>query len=255
MARGIVHKMAMLVLIASCSDARSPQIDGSIPRHDASVDAKPEADAALPVQTSRLRVINRCERPIVVASSHFADVPLAAGAFHDYEVPDAGLASTRFWARISAGLPPIDSKLEVTFAPIGGADPTYYNLSFVDGYTFPIAVEGCFPSDCSALSLDDCPDELRIDEGCMSPCQQWTYPAPYGQGRPESQEPGRHYCCPAGVTPEECRDASDPRSVVNTEYVALIHERCPTAYAYSYDDSAGLHTCPPDARFVLAFCP
>src|SRR5688572_16785300 len=121
----------MVVLIASCSVASPPQIDGSITQIDASIEA---TDAALP-QTTRLRIATRCARAIVVASSHFADVPLAIGAYRDYDVPDSGLASARFWARIAPG-PPIDSKFEVTYPPIGGVDPTYYNLSFVDGYTF-----------------------------------------------------------------------------------------------------------------------
>ena len=35
----------------------------------------------------------------------------------------------------------------------------------------------------------------------MSPCKAWNYPAPYGMGRPESQDPGLHLCCPTPIDP------------------------------------------------------
>ena len=56
------------------------------------------------------------------------------------------------------------------------------------------------------------------------------------------------------MTPEECRDAQDPLSVVHTDYVAAVHAGCPTAYGYSYDDAAGLHACPSSTAFEVVFC-
>lgn len=189
--------------------------------------------------------------------------------------------------------PPIDSKFEVTFAAIGSSAATFYNLSLVDGYTLPFSVApvgngagvgSCTASDCSMLTLDACPvaedlggsvfpayadRSLRVaDVGCMSPCKAWSYPAPYGLHLPESQDPGLHLCCPTPIdpgtgqctaangciTPAACRAASDPLSVVHTDYVQLVHARCPTAYAYSYDDDAGLHACPADTGFRVEFC-
>jgi hypothetical protein len=103
----------------------------------------------------------------------------------------------------------------------------------------------------------------------MSPCKAWNYPAPYGMGRSESQDPGLHLCCPTPIDPASgqctiangcmtapaCRSTSDPLSVTHTDYVQLIHARCPTAYAYAYDDDAGLHACPADTGFRVVFCP
>ena len=136
----------------------------------------------------------------------------------------------------------------------------------------------------SMLTLDACPvaedlggsvfpayadRSLRVaDVGCMSPCKAWSYPAPYGLHLPESQDPGLHLCCPTPIdpgtgqctaangciTPAACRAASDPLSVVHTDYVQLVHARCPTAYAYSYDDDAGLHACSADTGFRVEFC-
>ena len=46
------------------------------------------------------------------------------------------------------------------------------------------------------------PGDLRVqDVGCMSPCKAWNYPAPYGMGRPESEDPGLHLCCPTPIDP------------------------------------------------------
>jgi hypothetical protein len=277
--------------LCACQGRAGPDVapDAAPPIAPAPDAAAPAVDAALPPQTSRLRVVNRCAEPIWIrhgGNLDDQDVALAPGGFHDYDIPAAGLPSARFWPKLGcdgAGQdcaigedhqPPIDSKFEVTFAALGSADPTYYNLSFVDGYTLPVSVfpvgdgagsGSCVASDCSALALDACPAaedlgggvavDLRLaDVGCLSPCKAWSFPAPYGLGRPESEEPGRHLCCPAPVTPEACRDPADPLSVVHTDYVALVHARCPTAYSYSYDDAAGLHACPASTGFAVVFC-
>jgi len=57
------------------------------------------------------------------------------------------------------------------------------------------------------------------------------------------------------MTAPACQATSDPLSVTHTEYVQRIHARCPTAYAYAYDDVAGLHACPADTGFRVVFCP
>jgi hypothetical protein len=190
--------------------------------------------------------------------------------------------------------PPIDSKFEVTFAAIGSSQASFYNLSLVDGFTLPFAVApvgagsgagSCTASDCSMLALDACPTaedlggtqypqyadrNLRVsDVGCMSPCKAWRYPQPYGLNLPESQDPGLHLCCPTPIDPgtgnctiangcmtaAACRSQSDPLGVVHTQFVQLVHARCPTAYAYAYDDAAGLHACSANTGFVVTFCP
>ena len=315
---------AVVVILSACGkaivpshdvDANPPQIDASIPAHDASM-------PMLPPQMTRLRIISSCKQPIWIA--HSTNVPgqqnirLATGEYHDYAIPATGLASARFWPKLGCNVsghdckigdsgegggapcglqgcqPPIDSKFEATFAPIGSKEATFYNLSLVDGYTLPFSVTpvggnagvgSCTASDCSTLTLDACPTaedlggtvypqfadrDLRVqDLGCMSPCKAWNYPAPYGLGRAESQDPGLHLCCPTPInpgtgqctvangcmTPEACRAPNDPLAVTRTEYVKRVHARCPTAYAYSYDDEAGLHACTADTGFRVVFCP
>jgi len=209
---------------------------------------------------TRLRITSKCQEPIWIA--HSDNVPAAqnillhAGESHDYPIPDGGLSATRFWPKTgcdgsgshctmgdsgegggkpcpaSGCQPPLDSKFEATFAPRGGADATWYNLSQVDGYTLPFKVvprgtgaeEGsCVTSDCSGLSLDLCPTsedlsggglysqyaglDLRVRDGngrtiaCMAPCKKWNYPSPWGLGQPESADPGLHMCCPTPIDP------------------------------------------------------
>jgi hypothetical protein len=295
----------LLPVVAACAPGTPPtgaSIDGAMSIDAAAPVIRPDA-APLPPQETRLRIVNHCAEPIWIAHATALpddqNVRLEPGAHHDYPIPASGLASARFWPKLGCDAtghacrigdtgegggapcgpggchPPIDSKFEVTFAPIGSGQATFYNLSLVDGYTLPFAVTpvgpgagdgGCTVSDCGALTLDACPRaedlglghddvDLRIDDGCLSPCKAWHYPPPYGLGRPESEEPGRHLCCPAPMTPEACRDTSDPLSVEHTDFVALIHDACPTAYAYSYDDAAGLHACPSTTGFEVVFCP
>lgn len=196
--------------------------------------------------------------------------------------------------------PPVDSKFEATFAPKGSAQDTWYNASQVDGYTLPYKIVprgkgaetgNCITSDASNLSLDRCPtdedlsgggrfpefahSDLRIKDasgrtiGCMSPCKKWNYPAPWGYGRSESEDPGVHLCCPTPIDPASgqctvergcmdspmCNDARDPLSVVHTDYVKVMGEMAPTTYSFAYDDAAGLHNCPSETTFEVTFCP
>jgi hypothetical protein len=167
-----------------------------------------------------------------------------------------------------------------------------YTLSFkVKPFGSGAEKNGCVSSDCSGLSLNGCPgddnlsgsgqfpayahEDLRLRDAsgkviaCMAPCKKMNYPAPYGLGQSESKDPGMHLCCPTPFDPatgqcteangcmtsQACRAPSDPMSVVHTSYVAAMHSMCPSAYAYSYDDAAGLHACPSDTRFEVTFCP
>lgn len=167
-------------------------------------DAAPETPPG-PLPT-RLRITNRCAEPIWIAhSDNVADpqnVRLAEGESRDYAIPDAGLASTRFWPKTGCDAsghactigdngegggkpcpasgchPPVDSKFEATFAPKGSSDQTWYNLSQVDGYTLPFKVvprgegaeEGsCVTSDCAGLALEKCPTGEDLSGGGKHP--------------------------------------------------------------------------------------
>jgi hypothetical protein len=100
--------------------------------------------------------------------------------------------------------------------------------------------------------------------GAISPCKKLNYPPPTGFGMSESEEPTLFMCCPTPlsfsnctpengcVTPSACRAGP----IVNTQYVAAIHEMVPNSYAFSYDDAVGLFSCPSDkVKYQFELCP
>jgi len=137
--------------------------------------SQPPSDDAGPAP-ARLRVTNKCEVDIWVQQQGFPTDPLvklAKDASHEYQIPAAGLASTRFWPKILCDkdgnncaigqssppcpakgcAPPVDSKLEATWGCTladkaqCGLTPqgvrmidTFWNASAVDGYTLPFAM-------------------------------------------------------------------------------------------------------------------
>jgi hypothetical protein len=121
-------------------------------------------------------VTNKCEIPVWIQQQGFPTDPLVqldVGKSHDYQIPAAGLASSRFWPKIlcdatgnncamgqssapcpaTGCAPPVDSKLEATwgctladkaqcgYTPQGvHMIDTFWNASAVDGYTLPFTV-------------------------------------------------------------------------------------------------------------------
>jgi len=255
-------------------------------------------------------VVNRCDRPIWIASS--ANVPgersvrIEGGQTYRFRIPTGGLASTRFWPKMgcdasgqncaigdsggpgqtcaaSGCAPPIDTKFEATWGPVGtpcgdAKNCDWWNPSAVDGYTLPfkIEVDGGCPNgktvDASHLSFQQCPtndnlgsvggQDLRAFSpgrsdmaGCYSPCGKltfanWNNPV----GSHAAADPAANmYCCPTPpISSPQCR--SGP--VASTEYVNLIHRATNNVYAYAYDDGVGLQTCPAGTKYTWSlYCP
>ncbi|MCB9594596.1 MAG: hypothetical protein H6719_17820 [Sandaracinaceae bacterium] len=262
-------------------------------------------------QTTRLRVTNRCAEPFWIGHSDNLAIPEDArvdpGTCFDVAVPDERLEATRIWPRTGCDAsgrecqtgqsvapcptggcsPPFESKFEATWAdpttcPPSGGDATcvtWYNASQVDGYTLPFTIvpsaegDGCVTSDCSMLSLAQCPAaedlsqgglypelsavDLRVQDGadtiaCLAPCKMLTYPAPWGLGIPETDPRALPFCCPTPpISPEQC--TAGP--VATSDYVTRLQTMCPSVYSYAYDDADGLHTCPAPTQFEVVFCP
>jgi hypothetical protein len=129
-------------------------------------------------QTARLRITNSCSYAIWIQQQNMPSgtpsvVKVESGRYVDFNIPDAGLASTRFWPKKGCDAsgqnceigqssdpcpaggcpPPVDSKLEATWGctladqtqcgntPQGDRmTDTYWNASAVDGYTFPFTM-------------------------------------------------------------------------------------------------------------------
>ncbi len=166
------------VLASACHHDCTPPSDASPTNDDASRSALPVKVDANPAAAApaRLRITNRCEVEIWIQQQGFPTDPLvklAKDASHDYQIPAAGLASTRFWPKILCDkdgancaigqssapcpakgcAPPVDSKLEATWGCTlsdkanCGLTPqgvrmidTFWNASAVDGYTLPFSI-------------------------------------------------------------------------------------------------------------------
>jgi len=160
-----------------------------------------------PYSGPRLQFVNGCKKdPLWIAGFSVAlpvftsDVKLEAGQTHSVDIPDAGLPSTRFWAKWGCDAsgqncvvgqsggpgescppigcaPPVDSKFEATFGCLPGtaecaANPSapwerltsvdWWDVSQVDGWTLPYKVELLGP--CDAPRVIDC-SGLTFD-GC-----------------------------------------------------------------------------------------
>ena len=165
--------------------------------------------------------------------------------------------------------PPGDTKVEFFYDPLSSNKRPFYDVSLVDGYTLPAKItpsksDGgrCTPTNCN-VEPTACPTDERdvgnlqvVKEGkvvqCLAPCKKWNFPPPYGMNKSEQQPPGNYLCCPTPpISPNECRS----NIVVQTKYVNLVRNKCPSAYSYSYDDLGGSHDCPPGTSFDVVFCP
>ncbi|MFO1520063.1 MAG: hypothetical protein U1F57_10435 [bacterium] len=130
-------------------------------------------------QSTRFRITNSCQYTIWIQQQNMpagtpSVVQLNSGTSFDFNIPDAGLASTRFWPKTGCDgsgqncaigqssnpcpavgcAPPVDSKIEATWGctlsdtsqcaitPQGNVIPptTDYNASAVDGFTLPFKV-------------------------------------------------------------------------------------------------------------------
>eukprot|EP00331_Platyophrya_macrostoma_P007147 CAMPEP_0176412330 /NCGR_PEP_ID=MMETSP0127-20121128/4086_1 /TAXON_ID=938130 /ORGANISM="Platyophrya macrostoma, Strain WH" /LENGTH=140 /DNA_ID=CAMNT_0017791993 /DNA_START=161 /DNA_END=583 /DNA_ORIENTATION=- len=102
-----------------------------------------------------------------------------------------------------------------------GHGTDWYDISLVDGFTYPI---GIYPDggsgDCKGLTCNnwaiktECPDNLKIyDQGQLVSCRN------HGGNPP------------------------------------FFKARCPQAYSYDYDDQTSLHTCNNPRGYKIVFCP
>ena len=127
---------------------------------------------------------------------------------------------------------------------LNAAGTDWYNVSYVDGFDNPIGLSvlngSCVsPSTCSTAPLTNCSADLRAGEYCLSPCTRYNTD---------------QFCCRGAFgTPQTCNVSQWSASAQS--YVNNIHSACPREYAYAYDDTVGLHTCPTGASYTITFCP
>jgi chitodextrinase len=180
-------------------------------------------------------------------------------------------------------------------AALGRLD--WWNTSAVDGYTLPFRVRalGNCPvgpqpegpggppggiTSCANLRFADCPTNENLSSngqfpnlssvnltlrnpatnavaGCFSPSGKMTF-SQWNAGFqtfPPQDVHAQWYACPTPpITPQQC--SAGPAN--STAYRNVIHSKCTNTYAYAYDDTFGLATCPAATNMtyeVTFFCP
>lgn len=125
------------------------------------------------------------------------------------------------------------------FTIFSGVKQDFYDISLVDGYNLPMAIQtiggsgSCETTGCAKDLNRMCPNELRVGDGqaCKSACEAF--------GTPE-------YCCSgAYASPSTCKPSS---------YSAMFKNACPKSYSYAYDDPTSTFTCT-GADYTITFCP
>jgi len=161
-----------------------------------------------------LQFVNKCPYTVWPGSQVGAGVTpplnggweMAAGSTQNIQVADT-LTSGRFWGRTgcswtssttfqcntgdcnrqgnngfqcNGGAPDSASWVELTLGGPNGVD--WYDLSLVDGYNLPVAIEAenyATPCDvsrtCPGFSMSTCPPELVRDGSCLSICHALVY--------------------------------------------------------------------------------
>lgn len=120
----------------------------------------------------------------------------------------------------------------------------WYDVSYVDGFDNPIGItstnSSCVsPNTCTNAPLTSCPSNLSSGAYCLSPCTTYNTD---------------QFCCRGAYgSSSTCIVSQWPSS--DQQYVTDIHNSCPNQYAYPYDDSVGLHTCPTGGSYTVTFCP
>jgi len=148
------------------------------------------------------------------------------------------------------GVPPVTLG-EWTLNAGGGQD--YYDVSLVDGFGIPMAIEntkGCPLADCPVEMSPMCPKELGGPKdsngtyiGCRSACEA---------GIDGNRGNSKNCCSGEFATPDKC-----PKSTV--QFYDFFKGHCPNSYVYAYDEASGsaLFTCAADKRpdYTIVFCP
>lgn len=245
------------------------------------------AAAVSPALARTFTVKNNC--PYTIWPAHFTDLNVApnvpnhptgweqkAGASVSFFVPNNWKAG-RLWARtdcdfnISApplqcstggcngglrcdprtgtGVPPV-TVAEWTFQGDGNQD--FYDVSLVDGFNIPMKIDispaQCADPACNVNLNPACPNELKhVVNGQVKGCKSACFANLDGN---QANSPN---CCSGQYgLPGTC-----PPSGV--QFYDFFKSRCPTSYAYAYDESSetALWTCDsglnPD--YTITFCP
>lgn len=122
---------------------------------------------------------------------------------------------------------------------LGSGSMDFYDVSLVDGYNLPVAVDAaggsgqCASTGCVEDVNRRCPTELRTEGGgaCRSACDAFNTP---------------EYCCKG--------EYASPAACKPTVYSQVFKSACPKSYSYAFDDATSTFTCTA-ADYIITFCP
>ncbi|KAK4367477.1 hypothetical protein RND71_011269 [Anisodus tanguticus] len=226
------------------------------------------------VEGCTIYISNKCPFPIWPATAPNTGYPvLANGGFYlppgrIHRIGAPGDWNGRIWARTGCnfdepinhkpacetgdcdgklecegtiGLPPV-TLVEMTIQ-YDKRQPSFYDVSVVDGYNLPVSVTNkpasskCLIGGCSRNLKDICPPELQVinDAGqvmaCKSACLAFNRDS---------------FCCRNKYgSPDKCKPSV---------YSSLFKRACPSYVTYAFDTPSPVVSCSSD-EFVITFCP
>eukprot|EP01018_Ginkgo_biloba_P023081 Gb_07679 [translate_table: standard] len=205
------------------------------------------------IGAATFEIKNQCPYTVWAAGSPGGGKQLDQGQSWTVEVP-AGTTAGRFWGRTGCnfdgsghgscktgdcggllncqGWGQIPATL-AEFALNQFTNQDFYDISLVDGFNLPLSItpsnSQCKKTGCNSDINSKCPDELRVPDGCKSPCAAFN--------RPE-------YCC-TGAFVNNCPP---------TNYSQFFKAECPEAYSYTRDDQASNLDCQGGTNYKIVFC-
>ncbi len=201
-------------------------------------------------------VVNSCARTVWAAAlpdSTFPGGPIEVAPGDSFRVGVDNGWSGRIWGKVQctttngklacAGDPFPSSLAELTLTSSAtGLD--FYDVSLVDGFNLPIAIEAvghtadpAHPYDCGSPT---CAADLNAT--CPQPLQ-------------DSVDGGVLACAN-----DECKvlgdnDASSTDCIYPNSYTEYFKNACPTSYSYPSDDPTSTFTCKGYNDYAVVFCP
>ncbi len=255
----------------SSIDASSPSSADAAPgsTHDAAASPTGDAsgfgsganvpDAALLGDAGAPRtftIVNSCSQTVWAAAlpdSTFPGGPIEVAPGGSFQVGVANGWSGRIWGRVqctttngklSCADDPFPSSLAELTLTKDATGLDFYDVSLVDGFDLPIALEAvghaadpAHPYDCGSPT---CATDLNAM--CPQPLQDSANGAVLACANDECKVLGDN-------------DASSPDCIYPNSYTEYFKSACPTSYSYPSDDPTSTFTCKGFNDYAVVFCP
>jgi hypothetical protein len=201
-------------------------------------------------------IVNSCAQTVWAAAlpnSTFPGGPIELAPGDSFRVGVDNGWSGRIWGKVQCAtatgkltcagdtFPSSLAELTLTMSAMG---LDFYDVSLVDGFNLPIAIEAtghtadpAHPYDCGSPTC-----AANLNATCPQPLQ-------------DSVDGGILACAN-----DECKvlgdnDASNPDCIYPNSYTEYFKSACPTSYSYPSDDPTSTFTCKGINDYAVVFCP